>query len=401
MAILKVKSGKYKGKYRIRIQPVDPVTGKRITIPVQYAETHREAKEKEQYMWSEYKATLNLGERDAIFADSFQRYVDQRANSISPVTLKNWQESANAFKQYFGKAKIKDISTALVSKYAHDYVDKHKVTVSKSSTIAKRLIHMRNFFKSIQGKEIENNPVPEAPLKVFFRQSDFSVSKDWYIFTDNQLNQIRNLIEDDLKHSSVMNWGSKLAILVESYTGMRIGELQAIKFNNVIFENSAWTFKINDSWSDYMSDFNGSLKARPKGYSRTLLPLPEKVIILLKRYQDKQTSFLNEHELENPLNLVFINLHNYKSISRNQPIRQKSINDMLKDICDRLNIKSGDKQLSMYSFRHTMCTKLANTPGMSYPWAAEKMGHSLQMFMNTYVGINPDIDKQMTQLLIG
>lgn len=401
MAILKVKSGKYKGKYRIRIQPVDPVTRKRITIPVKYAETRREAKEKEQDMWFEYKANLNLGERDAIFADSFQRYVDQRANSISPVTLKNWQESANAFKQYFGKAKIKDISTALVSKYAHDYVDKHKVTVSKSSTIAKRLIHMRNFFKSIQGNGIENNPVPEAPLKVFFRQSDFSVSKDWYIFTDDQLNQIRNLIEDDLKHSSVMNWGSKLAILVESYTGMRIGELQAIKFNNVIFENSTWTFKINDSWSDYMSDFNGSLKARPKGYARTLLPLPEKVIILLKRYQDKQTNFLNEHELKNPLNLVFINLHNYKSISSNQPIRQKSINDMLKDICDRLNIKSGDKQLSMYSFRHTMCTKLANTPGMSYPWAAEKMGHSLQMFMNTYVGINPDIDKQMTQLLIG
>lgn len=143
MAILKIRKGQYEGKYRIRIQPVDPVTGKRVAIPVEYADTRKEAKEKEKAMWLEYKANLHLGERDAIFADSFQRYVNQRASSISPVTLKNWQESANAFKNYFGKAKVKDITTALVSRYAHDYVDKHKATVSKSSTIAKRLIHIR------------------------------------------------------------------------------------------------------------------------------------------------------------------------------------------------------------------------------------------------------------------
>jgi len=58
----------------------------------------------------------------------------------------------------------------------------------------------------------------------------------------------------------------------------------AIKFSNIVFENNAWTFKINDSWSDYLNDFNGSLKACLKGYSRTLLPLPEKVVILLKQY---------------------------------------------------------------------------------------------------------------------
>ena len=37
---------------------------------------------------------------------------------------------------------------------------------------------------------------------------------------------------------------------------------------------------------------------------------------------------------------------------------------------------------------------------MSYPWAAEKMGHSLQMFMNTYVGVDPDMNKQMNKLWV-
>ena len=371
--------------YLVRIQPRDQITGKRINFPIKYAKTKADAAKLESQMWNEYKAGLNLGNGKAIFADEFQKYVDQRANSISPVTLKAWQDSANSFKSYFGNAKINGITTQLVSKYAHDYVNKHNVTVSRSSTIAKRLIHMRNFFNTIEGKSIKENPVPESPLKVFFRQSDFTISKDWRIISD-------------LKHSSVINWGSKLAILIESYTGMRVGELQALKYDNIIYKDDVWTLKINNSWSDYMNDFTGSLKARPKGYSRTVLPLPQEVIILLKRYQKKQSNFLKEYNLDNSSGLIFINLHDYKSAFNDKPINQRSINDMLKSICDRLNIKAEDKRMSLYSFRHSICTHLANVPGMSFTWAAEKMGHSLQMFMNTYVGVDPSINKQMTQL---
>ena len=125
---------------------------------------------------------------------------------------------------------------------------------------------MRNFFKTIVGKTIKENPVPEGALKLFFKQSDFTVPQEWYIFSSDQLESIRNLIFKDLQHASVMNWSSKLAILIESYTGMRVSEVQALKFNNVVFEDSAWTFRINNSWSDYEKSFTGALKARPKGY---------------------------------------------------------------------------------------------------------------------------------------
>ncbi|ARD06170.1 integrase [Lactobacillus amylolyticus] len=399
--IKKVVTGKNKGKWSVRIQPVDQITGKRISIPIKYAKTKTEASKLEKQMWTEYKSGLNLGDGRAVFAESFQKYVDQRANSISPVTLKSWQDSANSFKSYFAKTKINQVTTVLVSKYAHDYVDKHNTTVSKSSTIAKRLVHMRNFFKSIQGTVVKENPVPEGALKLFFRQSDFTVPQEWYILSDQELDKIRQLIVEDLKHSSVMNWVSKLAILIESYTGMRVGELQAMKFANVVNENEKWSFRINNSWSDYTNDFTGALKARPKGYSRVLLPVPESLIILLKQFQIKQESFLDDNGITNENDLVFINLHDYKTACFGKPIKQRSINDMFKSICERADIHADDKKLSIYSFRHTICTKLANTPGMSYPWAAEKMGHSLQMFMNTYVGVDPSIEDKMTQLWAG
>ncbi|MCT6888429.1 site-specific integrase [Lactobacillus kullabergensis] len=396
--IKKINDGKHKGEWLVRIQPRDKATGKKKPWPRKYVASKREAVLAEKQMWIDYENGLSVGTGKAIFAEEFQKYVNKRASTISPVTLNSWQSSANAFKQYFGNAKVNQITTAMVSQYAHDYVKKHHATVSKSSTIAKRLIHMRNFFKSIEGKTIKGNPVPEAPLKVFFRQSDFSVAKEWYIFTANELDQIRNLIFSDLKHSSVQNWSSKLAILIESYTGMRVGELQALKFKNIIFEDNVWTFRINNSWSDLTKDFTGALKARPQGYSRAVVPVPERLIQLLKAYQTKQTDFLHEHDCDNPLGLVFMNLHDYKSAANNMPINQHSINDMLKVICKRLEITSNNKLLSVYSFRHTICTSLANTPKMSYPWAAERMGHSLQMFMKTYVGVDPDMNKQMNAI---
>lgn len=84
-----------------------------------------------------------------------------------------------------------------------------------------------------------------------------------------------------------------------------------------------------------------------------------------------------------------MNLHDYRNATNNAPIIQHGINDMLKLICKRLGIQFNKKKLRAYSFRHTICANLAK----SYPWSAERMGHSLEILMKTNVGIDPDIDR--------
>lgn len=77
MALTKIKTGKNKGRYRVRIQPIDPVSGKAISIPSKIAKNLQEAKKLERLMWGQYeKSGVNV-EEDATFAKRFSEYCEK------------------------------------------------------------------------------------------------------------------------------------------------------------------------------------------------------------------------------------------------------------------------------------------------------------------------------------
>lgn len=393
--IKKMTTGRHKGEYQVRIQPINKITGKRENWPVDYASNRSTAKALERQMWADYEEGMQLADGNAVFAEEFRKYINRKKNTISPVTYRDWNNSANEFEKYFKNTKIKDISERLVEQFARDFIRKHKATVGRATVIDHRLTHMRSFFNELIGKVVKENPVPEQYLDKFFRKNEFSVRKQRYLFTNSELELIKKQIQGALNHTTIDKWGTRLALWIDLETGMRPGEIQALKFNNLITEDGYTTFKINDSWSDYARKFNGTLKARPKGYSRCCLPISQELIDFIDTYKKEQKKFLKYHGLTNPKGLIFLNLHDYKTCANNIPITQKSMNEMLKKICGELNISGNGSQLSMYSFRHTLCTKLANKPGISYPWAAERMGNSLSIFMRVYVKTDRDVNQKM------
>ena len=393
--IKKMTTGKHKGEYQVRIQPINKITGKRESWPVAYASNRSNAKALERQMWADYEEGMQLADGNTVFAEEFRKYINRKKNTISPVTYRDWNNSANEFEKYFKNTKIKDISERLVEQFARDFIHKHKATVGRSTVIDHLLTHMRSFFNELIGKVVKENPVPEQYLDKFFRKNEFSVRKQRYLFTNSELELIKKQIQGALNHTTIDKWGTRLALWIDLETGMRPGEIQALKFNNLITEDGYTTFKINDSWSDYARKFNGTLKARPKGYSRCCLPISQELIDFIDTYKKEQKKFLKYHGLTNPKGLIFLNLHDYKTCANNIPITQKSMNEMLKKICGELNISGNGSQLSMYSFRHTLCTKLANKPGISYPWAAERMGNSLSIFMRVYVKTDRDVNQKM------
>lgn len=398
LMINKMKTGKHAGQFQVRIQPINKITGKRESWPVDYAKTKRAAKAMERKMWADYENGLQLAASNDSFVHSLSRYIDSRKGTISEVTQNDWDYTLRVCRHYFGNAQIRDINQNVMRQFAYEFVNDHHSTVSKNSVITRRLTHIRGFFKSLEGKVIKENPVPEKFLERFFQKKDIVIPKQTYLFSDDELKAIKALIQSELLKSDIRNKVSKLAIWIELETGMRPEELQALRYTDLTSKNDHSVFRIHDSWSDKFHHFNGALKSRSQGEFRYCLPLSPELADSISKYSKDQQKFLAIHHISNPEHLILLNIHDYKSAVNCYPICQRSMNLMVKQICNDLEIKSNKNRISMYSFRHTICTKLANEPRMSYPWAAARMGHSVEMFMNKYVSVDADVDYKMDEI---
>lgn len=406
MAITLIKSGKKKGHYRVRIQPVDRTTGKTIKIPsvITNGTTRSEAVNLETKLWAKFHDEVKIENQmlDQPLSEAFQKYVDECHDNDrwEDSTYYDWQYTAKLIKKFFGRQKIKDVREADVNSFAHDYVKKHKTRVAKHTTIDRQLQNIRSFFNKMRQYGLTVNPVPESALSQFFRKGDMTIPDKKYVFTSDEVNAIRTTLFAELKNTPFIYWGSRLAILIALDTGMRPQEIQALRWDEFTKEGGFTVLSIDDSWCERSKKFNGHLKARMHGESRKTLSISSELLDVLKDYHQKQESILNRKKLVNDNNLVLLNLTDFVRCSEGLPIAQRTMNDMLKRTAKKVEVNNGSLAVTMYTCRHTVATKLGNTPNMSYPWAASRLGHSLQMFMRTYVHPDKDLNQSMLELAV-
>ena len=406
MAITQIKSGKNEGKYRVRIQPTDNETGKTIPVPSRVTKTSskREAKQLEEQMWVEYCARqeINLDVVNQPLSIALNNYVEEEKASgrwSSITTYDNWKYTVKLVSQYFGKKKVKDIKEKDMRNFARNYVKTHRTKVAPHTTVDRQLQNLRGYFSTLNDVGITRNPVPMKPLSKFFRRDEMSLTKEKYVFTSSEIEAIKKEIYKELGVCRVNYWTTRVAILIALDTGMRPQEIQALKWHQIIDDGKFKVFKINDSWSEKEKHLNDHLKSRPRGESRLTLPLSEPLLQLLEKFHHHQLELLKENKLANSNDWLMLNITDYNLCSLGYPITQKSMNDMLKQLSKKVGVNNQNLNVSMYTCRHTVATKLGNTPGMSYPWAASRLGHSLKMFMRTYVHVDEDRNEEMLNIV--
>ena len=167
--------------------------------------------------------------------------------------------------------------------------------------------------------------------------------------------------------------------LVALFTGMRLGEIIGLTWDNVNFKTG--TIKI----SQQMQRFNGSYRMVPpkNGKPRTIAPAP----FVLDLLREEQKSQEQQRETigriwSNDLNLVFTNAiganHTHRILLLHLKKHARAI---------------GMPDLRFHDLRHTYAVT-AITEGVDYKTVSENLGHSSVAFtMDTYVHLTGDMQR--------
>lgn len=385
MSIKKVtnKKSPYFGKWYVRVQPV--VNGHRVSVPVQYAKTKRQAELLELKLIESARSGFDYSATNKSLADAFSAWINRQKelDRWSPVTERTWRYTEKVVHQYSHGLKIKDCTQDAMRKLVHEYVNDRSISVAAHSCADRVLQQLRTFFLTLEGVTIVKSPIPKKALDFFFRKDRQSVIRDKYVLTDEELADFKSIIREDLQRLGVNNSVTRLGLWIEAETGMRPQEIQALSFSDLVQDEGHWVFKIGDSYSELQRKFNGHLKARKCGETRLTPPITNELYRVIQQFKRKQHNFIKDNKISNPNDLIMLCLADYRLARLGKPVTQRSMNSLLKTICEKAGVDSGGLPLTCYTLRTTVATRLARLNDYSY--ASDRLGNSLAVYMRYYV----------------
>lgn len=352
------------------ISMYDNKTGKRKRKTI-YGKTRQEVKLKLEKTITELNTNTYVDKSKVTFYTLAKEFIDtgykmnklqESSYSRKLYTLKNISSHymANMELQKITDNDVKDF-LSYITKYSDSVIAKIYGIVNNTFKIAVRRNILRyNFFDD----QLEF----EIPLSSKYKNKSKSVSA----FT---IEEQKQLVEELLK---AKKFRYKYQIFLSLYTGMRMGEINALDINDIDFENKIIHIRrtITRTFDD---------RAKIGLYTKTVngirdLIIDSNVENILKEYLS------SEYYTENDYNLLFCN-------SNNECISTDTVNVMFKYFCRDNNISKG-YDVHQHMLRHTFATRCIES-GMPAAILAKIMGHAnVSTTLNVYCEIFDKFKKE-------
>ncbi|MET3683253.1 integrase [Alkalibacillus flavidus] len=362
----------------------DPKTGKRKQKSKGGFKTKQEAELALASLINDIQVGTFIKESDELFKDFSQEWLTiySETNTVKPGTIRIRQHEINKLLPFLSNLKLKDISR----KIYQNALDNLKENGFADNTLSG--VHRTGrmiFRKAIEMEKIKKDPTEFAYLK-----------RTKKTIQDLEDTELPNYLEkEELYHflETAKNEGidqDYLTFKTLSYTGIRVGELVALKWKDIDFNNH--TLKITKT---YYNPQNNTLKYQlvpPKTKrSKRIVSVDENVTDLFKKHlaiqnkvkMEKRTSYNDE-------GFIFTKKERHPGY----PILIKIVENRMKRL---LKLAGLNEILTPHSLRHTHTSLLAEA-GVDLEIIMERLGHSDdQTTKNIYLHVTRDMKKEASQ----
>lgn len=348
---------------------IDARTGKKQFLTKRGFKTEKEAK-------SFLANTLVSIEKNGIvtvkkytFKEITDIWLDSYKNTVRQATLNQYNALLNKhILPIFANTDIKKITPILLQETINNLSE----NINHTSVICGILSHVFQH-------ALRLNVIPYDPMKKIIKpkQHTYRVDEKIELYTKDELIQL-------LEYAKTLDTMGYLSIHLLAYTGMRKGELMALRWSDIDFNEKSISIK-------------KTVVKTPKGYSvnptktkdgTRIIAIDEMTISLLNMWQIEQRKLLfklGHGRLKD--NLIICNVH------KNSFVSSVYINYKLKYLCEKYNFK----YLKPHALRHTHCS-LMLASGVPIQDVQKRLGHSnIEITLKIYTHISRQQQQKAVQ----
>lgn len=326
---------------------------------------------------------LRNGEYIAPSSSTFKQVADdwlkQYANDVKVSSVRAREKAIHHAIEHFNTKPIQTIKkheyqrfvNDMSAQYSKNYVD----SIVASTNMIFKYAHDMKLIKTLPSEGIKR---PKKKVSVE-ELEDSEIHKKFL-----EKDELFQFLEVAKNHHSPRNSFEVFTTL--AYTGMRAGELLALKWSDIDFENN--TISITKTYYNPNNNKKHYQILTPKTESSIgKISVDPHVIKLLKDYKvNVQDTWKNGLYVDN--NFVFTDVNGY-------PLVIKKLSTWIQAIMKKTDITN--KHISTHSFRHTHCALLIEA-GVHIKEIQERLRHKdINTTMNIYAKITNSYKKDASQ----
>ena len=314
-----------------------------------YGKSYREVKGKKKE-WVETESRLNHSEDTVCASEAFEIWLKECMQRVKPSTYESYYYCVNKYiLPFFRQCEMDTITELHVKKFVNSICENDDL----KETYKKKILQIfktafREICKDERVKYIDMIKPPKIQDKLF------------RIFTVQEQYRIENMLLNEMENRS-------LGLLICFYTGLRLGELCALKWTDVDLKSK--TIFITKTVTRIKTFSQGRLKTKlmigpPKSHTSTRrIPLPEFLCEIIKNeydsIEDKSGFIVSGTDL---------------------PMDPRTYQRYYKKILDHTGLCG----LNFHAIRHTFASRALEI-GVDVKTLSELLGHSsVTSTLNTY-----------------